>query len=133
MSFLNEKNFDFVMASAVLLVLAIPVGIANIYLGYVIGEGPCTLCWWERIGMVVVGDFVYRPEAWISVIDAVKAWCGRDEIRQEIYRRRYKLGESYKTSCWDLHIAQSTYHFVLTEIRNYAFACAAQAQVIRVF
>ena len=53
--FFNEKNFDFVMATAVLLVLAIPVGIANIYLGYVIGEGPCTLCWWERIGMVAVG------------------------------------------------------------------------------
>jgi len=55
MSFFNEKNFDFIMASAVLLVLAIPVGIANIYLGYVIGEGPCTLCRRERIGMVVVG------------------------------------------------------------------------------
>lgn len=55
MGFFNEKNFDFFMATAVLLVLAIPVGIANLYLGYVIGEGPCTLCWWERIGMVVVG------------------------------------------------------------------------------
>lgn len=55
MSFFNEKNFNFVMATAVLLVLAIPVGVANIYLGYVIGEGPCTLCWWERMGMVVVG------------------------------------------------------------------------------
>ncbi|PSM53054.1 disulfide bond formation protein, DsbB family [Campylobacter blaseri] len=56
MKFLNEKNFDFLMASAVLLVLAIPVGIANIYLGYIIGEGPCTLCWWERMGMVVIGS-----------------------------------------------------------------------------
>lgn len=55
MKFFNEKNFDFVMTTAVLLVLAIPVGIANIYLGYIIGEGPCTLCWWERMGMVVVG------------------------------------------------------------------------------
>ncbi|QKF91503.1 disulfide bond formation protein B [Campylobacter sp. CCUG 57310] len=55
MGFFNEKNFDFFMATAVLLVLAIPVGIANFYLGYVIGEGPCTLCWWERMGMVVVG------------------------------------------------------------------------------
>ncbi|WP_169753218.1 disulfide bond formation protein B [Campylobacter mucosalis] len=55
MKILTEKNFDFVMATAVLLVLAIPVGIANFYLGYVIGEGPCTLCWWERMGMVVVG------------------------------------------------------------------------------
>ena len=55
MKFLNEKNFDFIMTTAVLLVLAIPVGIANFYLGYVVGEGPCTLCWWERIGMVVIG------------------------------------------------------------------------------
>ena len=55
MNCFNEKNFDFIMATAVLLVLAIPVGIANIYLGYFVGEGPCTLCWWERIGMVVVG------------------------------------------------------------------------------
>lgn len=55
MSIFNEKNFNFVMTTAVLLVLAIPVGIANFYLGYIIGEGPCTLCWWERMGMVVVG------------------------------------------------------------------------------
>lgn len=55
MKILNEKNFDFIMTTAVLLVLAIPVGIANFYLGYVIGEGPCTLCWWERIGMIVIG------------------------------------------------------------------------------
>lgn len=52
---LNQKTFNFIMATAVLLVLAIPVGIANFYLGYVIGEGPCTLCWQERIGMVVTG------------------------------------------------------------------------------
>ena len=79
------------------------------------------------------GYVVYKPEAWLSVVDAVKAWCSRDEIRQEIFRRRYNVRESYKTSCWELHIAQSTYHFVLTEIRNHALACAAQAQVIRVF
>ena len=79
------------------------------------------------------GYIVYQPEAWLSVIDAVKTWCGRDELRSEIYRRRYKLGESYKTSCWDLHISSSTYHFLLVEIRNYALACAAQAQVVRVF
>lgn len=52
---INQKYFNFIMASAVLLVLAIPVGIANFYLGYVVGEGPCTLCWQERIGMVVTG------------------------------------------------------------------------------
>lgn len=50
-----ECKFNFVMTTAVLLILAIPVGIANIYLGYIIGESPCTLCWFERIGMVVIG------------------------------------------------------------------------------
>lgn len=52
---LNQKSFNFMMATAVLLVLVVPVGIANFYLGYIIGEGPCTLCWQERIGMVVTG------------------------------------------------------------------------------
>ncbi|MDO5045351.1 disulfide bond formation protein B [Campylobacter sp.] len=55
MGFFNEKNFNVFMTTAVLLVLTIPVGIANVYLGYIVGEGPCTLCWWERMGMVVVG------------------------------------------------------------------------------
>lgn len=51
----KNKTINFILASAVLLIMAIPVGIANLYLGYVVGEGPCTLCWNERIGMVIVG------------------------------------------------------------------------------
>lgn len=55
MSIFSERNFNFFMATAVLLILVIPVGIANIYLGYFIGESPCTLCWNERIGMIIIG------------------------------------------------------------------------------
>lgn len=51
----SEKTFTFVMALCAVLVLAIPVGIANLYLGYVMGESPCTLCWWERKGMITFG------------------------------------------------------------------------------
>lgn len=51
----NEYFFNIVMTTAVLLILTIPVGVANIYLCYFIGESPCTLCWFERIGMMVVG------------------------------------------------------------------------------
>ncbi|QOR00982.1 disulfide bond formation protein B [Campylobacter sp. 2014D-0216] len=51
----NDQYFYFFMASAVLLILAIPVGFANIYLGYIHNESPCTLCWFERIGMIVIG------------------------------------------------------------------------------
>ena len=43
------------MATAIMLILVIPVGIANVWLGYVVGESPCVLCWWERIGMILVG------------------------------------------------------------------------------
>lgn len=51
----SEKNFNALMATAVMLILVIPVGIANVWLGYVVGESPCVLCWWERIGMILVG------------------------------------------------------------------------------
>lgn len=52
---LNEKNFNLAMAVAILLILVIPVGIANVWLGYVVRKSPCVLCWWERIGMILVG------------------------------------------------------------------------------
>ncbi|MBF0985163.1 MAG: disulfide bond formation protein B, partial [Campylobacter sp.] len=51
----SEKNFNALMATAIMLILVIPVGIANVWLGYVVGESPCVLCWWERIGMILVG------------------------------------------------------------------------------
>lgn len=53
--FLTEKNFNFIMATAVLLILVIPVGVANIWLGYFKGESPCLLCGHERYGMILVG------------------------------------------------------------------------------
>lgn len=64
---MNARNFSNVIALCSLLVLAIPVGIANMYLGYVMGESPCTLCWNERIGMVTFGVLalfmaVYGPK-----------------------------------------------------------------------
>lgn len=50
-----DRLFSGVMALCAILVLAIPVGIANMFLGYVMGESPCTLCWWERMGMITFG------------------------------------------------------------------------------
>ena len=48
----NEANFNFIVAVATLLIIAVPVGVANVYLGYVLGESPCTSCAYERFGMV---------------------------------------------------------------------------------
>lgn len=53
--FLTEKNFTLIMTTAVLLILVIPVGIANVWLGYFKGESPCLLCGHERYGMILVG------------------------------------------------------------------------------
>ncbi|ROR96297.1 thiol:disulfide interchange protein DsbB [Salana multivorans] len=53
-SVFSERVFNIAVASAALLVMALPVGIATIYLGFVHGESPCTLCGFERFGMVVV-------------------------------------------------------------------------------
>lgn len=54
-SLLTQKNFNILMATAVILILVIPVGIANVYLGLYKGESPCLFCGHERFGMVLVG------------------------------------------------------------------------------
>lgn len=52
---LNEKIFNIIMTTAVLLILVIPVGLACVYLGFYKGESPCLLCGHERFGMILVG------------------------------------------------------------------------------
>ncbi|PZT48463.1 hypothetical protein B6S12_03810 [Helicobacter valdiviensis] len=75
----NDQYFYLFMATAVLLILAIPVGFANIYLGYFHNESPCTLCWFERIGMVVIGIlgmFILRYGPQIKYIVCVFLFAG---------------------------------------------------------
>lgn len=50
----SEGVFNFAVATAALLIMALPVGLATIWLGFIRGESPCTLCGYERFGMVVV-------------------------------------------------------------------------------
>lgn len=51
----NAKVFRFILAAAVFVIMAFPVGVANIYLGFFHGEAPCILCGNERFGMVLIG------------------------------------------------------------------------------
>ena len=51
------------LALAVLLLSAVPIGIAVFVLGFVYGDSPCVMCWEQRIGMALValvGLFVLR-------------------------------------------------------------------------
>lgn len=38
-----------------LLIVLLPVGIANLVLGYLLGDSPCTLCWGQREQMAFIG------------------------------------------------------------------------------
>ena len=38
-----------------LLIVLLPVGIANVILGYMMGDSPCTLCWGQREEMAFIG------------------------------------------------------------------------------
>jgi disulfide bond formation protein DsbB len=52
-----------ILALAVLLLSAVPVGVAVFVLGFVYGDSPCVMCWEQRIGMALValvGLFVLR-------------------------------------------------------------------------
>ena len=87
----------------------------------------------DEVSLVEIdGGRVEWPERWLKVVSAVRAWCGNDTIRAEIFKRRY-VGEWYRETCDKLNIASSTYNFMLGEIRGYALQCAAQAQVIKIF
>ncbi len=79
----SEKTFNWLVATAVLLVLGIPVGLGSLYLGFYLGESPCTLCWFIRIGMIVVGILGifmlrYGPRlsyiAWTNIFAAYGIW-----------------------------------------------------------
>ena len=78
------------------------------------------------------GDNIRWPERWIGVINAVYSWCGKDSIRLQVAKMRYR-GCDYRDTCAELHISQSTYSAIMAEIRNYAMMCACQEQLIRVF
>ena len=78
------------------------------------------------------GGTVELPERWLAVIDAVRAWCASDAVRAGIFRRRYG-GEEARAVQTAMGISVDTYKHSLLQIRQFAVACAAQAQVVKVF
>lgn len=53
--FSSQKALRYTLATGELLLIAIPVGIACIGLGFIMGENPCIMCWGERFAMVYLG------------------------------------------------------------------------------
>ena len=73
-----EKNFQITLATGALLMLGIPVGIACLYLGGVVGESPCYMCWDERSGMIFLGAlmlFMVRYGLRRKYLAMYAFWC----------------------------------------------------------
>jgi disulfide bond formation protein, dsbB family len=51
----KAKFFYALMCLAGFLIILLPVGIANLFFGYVLKDSPCTLCWGQREGMIFIG------------------------------------------------------------------------------
>ena len=51
----KAKTFYDLLCWGGLLIVLLPVGIANIILGYFMGDSPCTLCWGQRQQMAYIG------------------------------------------------------------------------------
>lgn len=51
----KTKNFYALMCWAGFLIILLPVGIANLVFGYMLGDSPCTLCWGQREAMIFIG------------------------------------------------------------------------------
>ena len=50
----DEKRFFNLFALAALALIALPVGIACLVLGFGMGDSPCIMCWHERFCMVAI-------------------------------------------------------------------------------
>lgn len=105
----SERNFNFVIATAVLLILAVPVGVANIYLGYIIGETPCVLCGHERFGMVLIGImgiFIlrYGPKVrYIASTFLISFWFLYAALRHTANHAHRDIGMGFGDAIFGVH------------------------------
>lgn len=79
----KAKTFYLLLSLAAILIIALPVGIANFIFGYVFGDSPCTLCWGQRQSMIYIGvtalfllRYGFKPKylAMMLIITAVGLW-----------------------------------------------------------
>lgn len=60
MNEINKSKFFYtLMCLAGFLIILLPVGIANIVFGYIMGDNPCYLCWGQRESMIFIGVMAF--------------------------------------------------------------------------
>ncbi len=97
------------LALAVLLLAAIPIGVAVFVLGFVYGDSPCVMCWEQRIGMALValiGLFVlrYGPKPrYIGTAVLVAAWGMFMGLRHTAMHAARDVGQGFSAEILGAH------------------------------
>ncbi len=97
------------LAIAVLILAAVPVGTAAFILGFIYHESPCVLCWEQRIGMILValiGLFVLRYGArpkYVGTAVLVGAWGMFAGLRQLGLHAARDIGQGFAAEIMGAH------------------------------
>lgn len=79
----KAKTFYLLLSLAAIGIIALPVGIANFFFGYALGDSPCTLCWGQRQSIIYIGAMAlfmlrygFKPKylAMLLIITAFGLW-----------------------------------------------------------
>ncbi len=105
----KSNRFYLLMSLAVIGILALPVGIANFYFGYVLGDSPCTLCWGQRQSMIYIGicalfliryGFKFRYLALLLLITAFGLW---ESFYHYGFHTQEDVGQGFALAVFGLH------------------------------
>lgn len=105
----KAKIFYDILCWGGLLIVLLPVGIANIVLGYGMGDSPCTLCWGQREEMAFIGvvalfmvRYGFKPKylATMMVMAAVGLWMSFRHVSNHAAR---DIGQGFGLEVFGLH------------------------------
>ncbi|TEY02026.1 disulfide bond formation protein B [Campylobacter sp. US33a] len=105
----KTRIFYFLMCMAGLLIILLPVGIANLVFGYMMGDSPCTSCWGQRESMIFIGVaalFIVRYGlkgkflAFLLIATAFGLWQSFNHISSHAHR---DLDQGFGMAVFGLH------------------------------
>ena len=105
----KAKTFYDIVCWGGLLIVLLPVGIANIILGYLMGDSPCTLCWGQRQQMAYIGvvalfmvRYGFKPKylATMLVMAAIGLYSSFRHLGNHAFR---DVGQGFGLDIFGLH------------------------------
>ncbi len=118
----KTNRFYTLMSLATIGIIALPVGIANVYFGYILGDSPCTLCWGQRQSMIYIGvcalfliRYGFKPKyvAMLLLITAVGLW---ESFYHFGFHTQEDVGQGFALAVFGIHTqfwAEIVFWFVI--------------------